>query len=108
MQSLAVHLRALAQEQLTGLVASRRDATLEPAPKTAEQLAARLLHRSSMASALDCLPLPQLQVGEAATALGDGCTTAGLAALLGVPEDDRDMAAALGRLTELVLMSSAR
>ncbi|NJP32862.1 hypothetical protein [Micromonospora thermarum] len=38
MQSLAAHLRALTEEQLTSLVANRRDATLEPAPKTADQL----------------------------------------------------------------------
>ncbi|PSK61354.1 hypothetical protein B0E53_06751 [Micromonospora sp. MH33] len=104
MQSLADHLRTLTQEQLTSLVASRRDATVEPAPKTAEQLAVRLLHPSSMAAACALLTLPQLQVGEAAGSLGDGCTTARLATLLGVPEGDVDLAVALRRLTELALI----
>ncbi len=102
--SLAAHLRTLTQDQLTSLVATRRDATLEPAPKTADQLAERLLHPSSMAAACALLTRPQLQVGEAATALGDGCSTAQLAALLGVPDDDPDLAAALRRLTGLALI----
>ncbi|MEW2383025.1 helicase-associated domain-containing protein [Micromonospora sp. NPDC047707] len=104
MQSLAAYLRTLTQEQLTSVVANRRDATLEPAPTTADQLAVRLLHPSSMAAACALLTLPQLQVGEAAAALGDGCTTARLATLLGVPESDADLAAALRRLTELALI----
>lgn len=57
-----------------------------------------------MAAACALLTLPQLQVGEAATALGDGCTLAGLAGLLGVPEDDVDLVEALRRLTALVLV----
>jgi hypothetical protein len=103
-QSLAAHLRTLTAEQLTSLVASRRDVSLEPAPKTADQLAVRLLHPSSMAGACALLTLPQLQVGEAAAALGDGCTTARLATLLDVPANDPDLAAALGRLTQLALI----
>jgi hypothetical protein len=57
-QSLAAHLRALTHDQLTDLVANRRDATIEPAPQSADQLAARLLHPSSMASACAMLTLP--------------------------------------------------
>ena len=57
-----------------------------------------------MAAACALLTLPQLQVGEAAAALGDGCTTVRLAGLLGVPEDDADLAEALRRLTALVLV----
>lgn len=57
-----------------------------------------------MAAACSLLTLPQLQVGEAAAALGGSCTTARLATLLGVPEDDPDLAAALRRLTELALV----
>lgn len=104
MQSLAAHLRTLTLEQLTSLVATRRDVTVEPAPKSADQLAARLLHPSSMAGACALLTLPQLQAGEAAAALGDACTTARLATLLGVPADDPDLAAALRRLTDLALI----
>ncbi|MET0414971.1 MAG: hypothetical protein ABW022_02985, partial [Actinoplanes sp.] len=48
--------------------------------------------------------LPQLQVAEAAAALGDGCVTVRLAAMLGVPEDDPDLTAALSRLTALALV----
>ncbi|MEU4481723.1 helicase-associated domain-containing protein [Micromonospora sp. NPDC023966] len=104
MQSLAAHLRTLTQEQLTSLLANRRDATVEPAPKTVDQLAGRLLQPSSMAAACALLTLPQLQVGEAAAALGGGWTTARLATLLGVPEGDANLAAALRRLTELALI----
>ncbi|MFC0532509.1 hypothetical protein [Phytohabitans kaempferiae] len=91
-------------DQLTSLVASRRDATLEPAPKSTEQLAVRLLHPSSMAGACALLTLPQLQAGEVAAGLGDGCTAARLAMLLGVPADDPDLGAALRRLTQLALI----
>ncbi|BCJ57172.1 helicase-associated domain-containing protein [Micromonospora endophytica] len=104
MQSLAVFLRTLTEAQLTSLVATRRDVTLEPAPQTTEQLAARLLHPASMAAACALLTLPQLQVGEAASALGDGWSSARLATLVGAPEDDADLAAALRRLTELALI----
>jgi hypothetical protein len=103
-RSLTTHLRALSQDQLTDLVAFRRDATMEPAPTTVDQLAARLLHPRSMAAACSLLTLPQLQVGEAAAALGARCTTVRLAELLRVPEDDPDLAAALRRLTELALI----
>ncbi len=102
--ALAVHLRTLAEDQLTALVATRRDVTIEPVPKTVDQLAERLLHPSSMAAACALLTLPQLQVGEAAAALGDGCTTVRLAGLLGVPEDDPDLAEALRRLAALALV----
>ncbi|WP_157411082.1 helicase-associated domain-containing protein [Actinoplanes rectilineatus] len=102
--TLAAHLRTLTEDQLAGLVAMRRDATIEPVPKTVDKLAERLLHPSSMAGACALLALPQLQVGEAAAALGDGCTTVRLAGLLGVPEDDADLAGALRRLTALVLV----
>jgi hypothetical protein len=57
-----------------------------------------------MAAACALLTLPQLQVGEAAAALGDGCTTVRLAGLLGVPEDDPDLAEALRRLAALALV----
>jgi hypothetical protein len=103
-RSLAAHLRTLSQDQITGLVALRRDATIEPAPKTIDQLAARLLHPQSMAAACSLLTLPQLQVGEAAAALGEGCTGPRMASLLGVPDDDPDLTAALQRLTDLVLL----
>ena len=102
--ALAVHLRTLTADQLAELVATRRDATIEPVPDTVDELAERLLHPSSMAAACALLNLPQLQAAEAAAALGDGCTTVRLAALLGVPEDDPDLVEALRRLTALVLV----
>lgn len=71
---------------------------------TVGQLAERLLHPSSMARACALLTLPQLQLGEAAAALGDGCTTVRLAELLGVPEGDQDLAEALRRLMALALI----
>lgn len=77
---------------------------MEPAPTTVDQLAARLLHPQSMAAACSLLTLPQLQVGEAAAALGGRCTAARLAGLLGVPEGDPDLAAALRRLTDVALI----
>jgi hypothetical protein len=57
-----------------------------------------------MAAACALLTLPQLQAGEAAAALGDGCTTARLATLLGVQEDHPDLTAALRRLAQLALI----
>jgi XPB/Ssl2-like helicase family protein len=102
--ALSAHLRALAEDELSGLIRARRDVTIEPVPKTVDQLAERLLHPSSMAAACALLTLPQLQVAEAAAALGDGCTVTRLAGLLGVQEDDPDLAEALGRLTKLVLV----
>jgi hypothetical protein len=102
--ALTRHLRTLTEEQLTALVAIRRDVTVEPAPESTDQLAGRLLVPSSMAAACALLTLPQLQVGEAAAALGHGCTTARLAGLLGVPEDDPDLTAAVRRLTEFALL----
>lgn len=86
------------------MISIRRDVTLEPTPRTIDQLAARLLHPGSLAAACALLSLPELQVAEAAAALGDRCTAAGLAALLGVPSDDADLAAALRRLTGLTLL----
>ena len=55
-----------------------------------------MLHPSSMAAACALLTLPQVQVAEAAAALGDGCTVARLAGLLGVAEDDPDLVEAPG------------
>ncbi|MFC7532210.1 helicase-associated domain-containing protein [Actinoplanes sp. GCM10030250] len=101
---LAAHLRTLTEHEIAGLVATRRDATFEPVPATVEQLAERLLRPSSMAGACALLNLPQLQVGEAAAALGDGCTAGRLAVLLGVPEDDLGFVAALRRLAALALV----
>jgi hypothetical protein len=49
--TLAAHLGALTGDQLTALVAIRRDATIVPVPKSIDQLAERLLHPSSMAAA---------------------------------------------------------
>ncbi|BEL09314.1 helicase-associated domain-containing protein [Actinoplanes sichuanensis] len=102
--SLAAHLRTLGQDQLTALVAIRRDVTLDPPPKTAEEVAGRLLQPSSLAVACSLLTLPQLQVAEAAAALDQSCDTARIAVLLGVPKDDLDLGAALDRLTELALL----
>ena len=89
---------------MSGLIAARRDVTIEPVPTTVDQLAGRLLHPSSMAAACALLTLPQVQVAEAAAALGDGCTVARLAGLLGIAADDPDLVEALGRLTGLVLV----
>ena len=102
--ALAGHLRTLTEDDLAALMAIRRDSTIEPVPKTIGELAGRLLHPSSMAVACALLNLPQLQVGEAAAAVGDGCTVVRLAELLGVPQDDPDLASALRRLTDLALV----
>ncbi|WP_250038050.1 helicase-associated domain-containing protein [Paractinoplanes maris] len=102
--ALAGHLHTLGEEELAELIAIRRDVAFEPAPKSVDQLTERLLHPSSMTAAAILLNLPELQVVEAAAALGDGCTTVRLAALLGVADDDPDLGAAVRRLIELALI----
>ncbi|WP_328459358.1 helicase-associated domain-containing protein [Actinoplanes sp. NBC_00393] len=101
-QSLAVHLKTLTRQELTELLSARRDATLEPAPKTLLKLAERLLTPSSLAGAMSLLNLPQLQVTEAAAALGDGFTPVEMAALLGVPE--KDLTGVLAELCALAVI----
>ena len=66
---LVRHLQTLTQEQLAELLRLRRDAAVEPAPKSLDQLAGRLGHPASMVGALALLTLPQLQVAEAVAAL---------------------------------------
>lgn len=102
--SLTAHLRTLTQDQVTALVTMRRDVTVDPAPKTTEQLAGRLLQPSSLAVACALLTLPQLQLAEVAAALGGRCHAARIGALVGVPEKDLDLVAALDRLVELALI----
>jgi hypothetical protein len=102
--ALAAHLRTLGEDQLTRLIAIRRDATLEPVPRSVDELADRLLDPSSMVGACMMLPLPHLQVVEAAAALGGSCTILRLGALLGVRENDPDLEVALRGLTEQVLI----
>ncbi|MEU4161171.1 helicase-associated domain-containing protein [Actinoplanes sp. NPDC026670] len=102
--SLAAHLRTLGQDQLTALVTIRRDVTIDPPPKTAAEVAGRLLQPSSLTVACSLLTLPQLQVAEVAAALDHSCDTARIAALVGVPDDDVDLLAALDRLTGLALL----
>jgi hypothetical protein len=102
--SLAAHLRTVTQDQLAALVTIRRDVTIDPAPKTAEEVAGRLLQPSSLMVACTLLTLPQLQVAEVAAATGGRCDAARIGALVGVPEKDLDLVAALDRLAGLALI----
>jgi hypothetical protein len=104
LRSLSSHLQTLTQQQVTVLLTARHDASVAPVPKTMAKLAGRLLQPRSLAGAFTLVTLPQLQVAEAVAAVGDGCTPGRLAALLGVPEDDPDLAAALARLGALALV----
>lgn len=101
---LATYLRGLGEKQLVELLTYRVDARIEPAPRTVSALADALLYPGSIMAALAGLTLPQVQVAQAAAALGDGCTRRRLAALLGVGEDDQELTAALGRLTAYALV----
>ncbi|MBM2622946.1 hypothetical protein JIG36_46350 [Actinoplanes sp. LDG1-06] len=104
LDSLVSHLLTRTPEELTELTEVRPDVALEPAPTRVEQLARRLLDPASMTAACALTTRPQLQVAEAAAALGRKCTVAGLAELMGVAGDDPDLAAAVHRLTELALI----
>ncbi|MFI5955223.1 helicase-associated domain-containing protein [Cryptosporangium sp. NPDC051539] len=101
---LLSYLDGLGETELTDLLRRRPDATLPPVPDSLRQLAARLLSPQSVTGAVSSLTLAECQLAEAAAALGDGWTLPRLAALLGVPPDNPELAAATDRLVQIGLV----
>ncbi|GAA3163928.1 helicase-associated domain-containing protein [Planomonospora alba] len=82
-------LKTLDEERLARILANRPDAIAPPWPRRLSTLAQRLGGGFAVMEALRGLPLPALEVVEAALARGEedgGCDAAGLARFLGVPE----------------------
>lgn len=75
-------LGSLGEAELAVLLERRADVLAGVAPRGLAELAERLWHPHSLATALRELPLPYLQLAEAAQALGAGCTRTALAGLL--------------------------
>jgi hypothetical protein len=102
--ALLGQLRTLTEPDLAELGAKRRDLTNAPTPASLTELAERMLSPRSLLIAGALLNRPQLQLAEAVAALGDGWTTAGLAALIGVPETDPTLRTGLAELSAVGLI----
>ncbi|MFC4059635.1 helicase-associated domain-containing protein [Planomonospora corallina] len=98
-------LRTLDEERLARILANRPDAIDPPWPRRLSTLAQRLGGGFAVMEALRGLPLPALEVVEAALTLGDGAgesdRPAALAELLGAPE--AEVAPWLGLLADHAL-----
>ncbi|WP_068922429.1 helicase-associated domain-containing protein [Planobispora rosea] len=79
-------LKTLDEERLARVLANRLDAITPPWPRRLDTLAQRLGSGFAVLEVLRTLPLPALEVAEAALALGDRVGVADLAGFLGVPE----------------------
>ncbi|MBG0816152.1 helicase-associated domain-containing protein [Planomonospora sp. ID82291] len=80
-------LKTLDEERLARILANRPDAIAPPWPRRLGTLAQRLGNGFAVMEALRTLPLPALEVVEAALALGDRVDAAELARFLRVPEE---------------------
>ncbi|MGN9845029.1 helicase-associated domain-containing protein [Nonomuraea sp. H19] len=80
-------LRTLDEDRLARILANRPDAIAAPWPRRLDTLAQRLGNGFAVMETLQRLPLPCLQLAEAALALS-GPTAERLAAFAGVPADD--------------------
>lgn len=65
-------LRDLGEVELAGLLEGRADVLYGVKPRSVAELAVRLWHPTSLVSALRAMPLPVLQLLEAAQVVGDG------------------------------------
>lgn len=110
---LCNHLRTLGARGLAQLLAERRDALIEPRPRTLSEIAERLLRPGSVQrAATQLLSLPCVEVAEALAALPTPCPRSLLASMLGVAlqagkpagEGGADLEQALGRLSALGLV----
>lgn len=79
-------LKTLDEERLTRVLANRPDAIAPPWPRRLDTLAQRLSAGPAVSAVLRGLPLPSLEVAQAALALGDGVDLEALARFMGVPE----------------------
>ncbi|MGW7457114.1 hypothetical protein [Streptomyces sp. NPDC054797] len=81
--TLTAWLRGLDGPRLARVLATRNDTVSPPEPRSVGELADRLQRPGSVALALPLLTLPDLQVAEAAAALGTTASREALAKLLG-------------------------
>lgn len=102
--ALITRLHGLTEPELAELAAMRRDLTMEPLPPTLTRLAVRMLEPESLRIACSQVSRADLQVAEAAAALGDGWTLPRLSALIGVAGEDAALRASLARLSGLGLI----
>ncbi|GII05046.1 helicase-associated domain-containing protein [Planobispora takensis] len=79
-------LKTLDEERLARVLANRLDAIAPPWPRRMDTLAQRLGNGFAVMEVLRGLPLPALEIAEAALALGDRVDAQALAAFFGVPE----------------------
>lgn len=79
-------LKTLDEERLTRVLANRPDAIAPPWPRRLDTLAQRLGNGFAVMGVMRGLPLPALEVAQAALALGDRIELEALAGFMGVPE----------------------
>jgi XPB/Ssl2-like helicase family protein len=92
-------------EQLAALLAARPDVTMPPVPRHLAELADRLATFHSVASAVQQLPRPAIQVIEVLQLLGAaGATRAALAGWLGRSADDPALAGIVALLGDRALV----
>ena len=93
-------LKGLPEEALTRLLAARPEALEPPWPRHLRALAERIGEPTAVTMTIRGLPTPAVQVLRALAALPVGATRATLASLLGLAQDDPDLAQTLATLTE--------
>jgi XPB/Ssl2-like helicase family protein/WYL domain-containing protein len=102
---LAQWLGTRTPEQLATLLAARPDATVPPVPRHLAELADRLATFHSVASAVQQLPQPAIQVIEVLQLIGSaGATRAALAGWLGRSPDDPALAGIVALLGDWALV----
>ncbi|GAA3119709.1 helicase-associated domain-containing protein [Streptosporangium carneum] len=79
-------LKTLDEERLTRVLANRPDAIAPPWPRRLDTLAQRLGNGSAVTAVMRGLPLPSLEVAQAALAMGGRVDLEALAGFMGVPE----------------------
>lgn len=79
-------LKTLDEERLTRVLANRPDAIAPPWPRRLDTLAQRLGNGFAVMAVMRGLPLPTLEVTQAALALGNRVDLESLARFMGVPE----------------------
>jgi hypothetical protein len=94
-------LRGLGPDGLAVLLRRRPDLLSPVPPKSLAELIARLTHPVGLATALEGLSQPALDVAQALAALGPAADRARLDTLLGIPPDDPRAGAVTQALTEL-------
>jgi hypothetical protein len=103
-------LRDLDEAELAGLLERRADVLYGVTPRSVAELAVRLWHPTSLVSALRAMPLPVLQLLEAAQVVGDGSTRTDIADFLAgadgqTPEHLAGVNRVIGELISLAIIA---